>query len=87
MITGRSTERAREVAGDVRGAIGVGLDTRNEAQVEEVVAALWRDLGGIDLLVNNAGIGMRTVNPAFVTHPQGFWRSRPRGSATSSTRT
>ena len=73
MITGRSTERAREIAADVRGAIGVGLDTRNEAQVEEVVAALWRELGGIDLLVNNAGIGMRTVNPAFVTHPQGFW--------------
>jgi gluconate 5-dehydrogenase len=73
VITGRSTERAREIAADVPGAIGVGLDTRNEAQVEEVVAALCRDLGGIDLLVNNAGIGMRTVNPAFVTHPQGFW--------------
>jgi gluconate 5-dehydrogenase len=25
------------------------------------------------MLVNNAGIGMRTVNPRFMTHPQGFW--------------
>ena len=33
----------------------------------------WTRLGGIDMLVNNAGIGMRTVNPRFMTHPQGFW--------------
>lgn len=33
----------------------------------------WSRLGGIDMLVNNAGIGMRTVNPRFMTHPQGFW--------------
>ena len=25
------------------------------------------------MLVNNAGIGMRTVNPRFMTQPQGFW--------------
>src|SRR5438034_10162088 len=25
------------------------------------------------MLVNNAGIGMRTVNPRFMTDPQGFW--------------
>jgi len=25
------------------------------------------------MLVNNAGIGMRTVNPGFVTHAQGLW--------------
>jgi NAD(P)-dependent dehydrogenase (short-subunit alcohol dehydrogenase family) len=26
------------------------------------------------MLVNNAGIGMRTVNPRFMTDPQGFWQ-------------
>jgi NAD(P)-dependent dehydrogenase (short-subunit alcohol dehydrogenase family) len=30
-------------------------------------------LGGIDVLVNNAGIGMRTVNRRFMTDPQRFW--------------
>jgi gluconate 5-dehydrogenase len=25
------------------------------------------------MLVNNAGIGMRTVNPRFLTHAQAFW--------------
>jgi gluconate 5-dehydrogenase len=27
----------------------------------------------MDLLVNNAGIGMRTVNPRFLEEPQPFW--------------
>ncbi|WP_433288084.1 hypothetical protein [Micromonospora sp. CA-244673] len=33
----------------------------------------WSRLGGIDMLVNNAGIGMRRVNPRFMTDPRGFW--------------
>ena len=36
-------------------------------------------LGGIDVLVNNAGIGMRTVNPHFMTEPMGFWQVSPDG--------
>jgi NAD(P)-dependent dehydrogenase (short-subunit alcohol dehydrogenase family) len=36
-------------------------------------------LGGIDVLVNNAGIGMRTVNPAFLTDPQPFLHVSPDG--------
>src|ERR1700722_886437 len=31
--------------------------------------------GGLDMLVNNAGIGMRTVNPRFMTEPQAFWET------------
>ena len=31
------------------------------------------------MLVNNAGIGMRTVNPRFLTEPQPFWSVEPRG--------
>jgi NAD(P)-dependent dehydrogenase (short-subunit alcohol dehydrogenase family) len=36
-------------------------------------------LEGLDLLVNNAGIGMRTVNPRFMTEPQPFWEVTPAG--------
>ena len=36
-------------------------------------------LGGVDVLVNNAGIGMRTVNPRFLTDPQPFWHVSPSG--------
>jgi len=31
------------------------------------------------VLVNNAGIGMRTVNPGFMTEPAGFWHVSPDG--------
>ncbi|HEY2505319.1 MAG TPA: SDR family oxidoreductase [Streptosporangiaceae bacterium] len=72
-LTGRSAERARQVAGLLPGAIGIELDVRDEASVATAVAEAWSRLGGIDMLVNNAGIGMRTVNPRFMTDPQGFW--------------
>ena len=39
----------------------------------DAVDRAWSRLRGIDLLVNNAGIGMRTVNPHFMTQPQAFW--------------
>ena len=52
---------------------GLELDVRDESSVARAVDQAWSRLGGIDMLVNNAGIGMRTVNPHFMTQPQGFW--------------
>ena len=43
------------------------------------VQAAYEQLGGVDVLVSNAGIGMRTVNPSFLTHPLGFWEVSPEG--------
>ena len=72
-LTGRSGERARSVAAGLPGAVGLELDVRDEASVARAVDQAWSRLGGLDMLVNNAGIGMRTVNPRFMTEPQGFW--------------
>ena len=72
-LTGRSGERARTVAAGLPGALGLELDVRDESSVHAAVDEAWSRLGGIDMLVNNAGIGMRTVNPDFMTKPQGFW--------------
>ena len=79
VVAGRSGERAAEVAGRIPGAAGLALDVRDEESVASAVAAAWSRLDGIDLLVNNAGIGMRTVNPRFMTEPRGFWTVPPDG--------
>jgi gluconate 5-dehydrogenase len=79
-VTGRSPERAaataRELGAD---AVGLGLDVRDERSVAACVAEATRRLGGVDMLVNNAGIGMRTVNPRFLSDPQPFWQVAPDG--------
>ncbi|MER5512600.1 SDR family oxidoreductase [Streptomyces sp. NPDC002766] len=72
-LTGRSGERAESVAAGLPGATGVEMDVRDDSSVARAVDRAWSRLGGIDMLVNNAGIGMRTVNPRFMTQPQGFW--------------
>jgi NAD(P)-dependent dehydrogenase (short-subunit alcohol dehydrogenase family) len=79
VLTGRDAGRAEQVAATLPGASGLGLDTREEASVSAAVRAAADRLGAIDLLVNNAGLGMRTVNPRFITEPQGFWRVSPDG--------
>jgi NAD(P)-dependent dehydrogenase (short-subunit alcohol dehydrogenase family) len=79
-VTGRDRSRAESVAGELGGgATGHELDVRDEASVRACVAAVRAELGAIDLLVNNAGIGMRTVNPRFLSAPQPFWEVAPAG--------
>jgi gluconate 5-dehydrogenase len=78
-VTGRSGTRARDVAGGIPRATGIELDVRNEASVARAVDQAWSELGGIDMLVNNAGIGMRTVNPRFLEEAQPFWEVSPTG--------
>jgi NAD(P)-dependent dehydrogenase (short-subunit alcohol dehydrogenase family) len=80
VVTGRSGERAEAVAARLgERAFGLGLDVRSEASVAACVASTCARLGGLDLLVNNAGIGMRTVNPRFLEEPQPFWTVPPDG--------
>jgi NAD(P)-dependent dehydrogenase (short-subunit alcohol dehydrogenase family) len=78
VLTGRDEERARTVAAQL-GAVGIGMDVRSEDDVERGVQRALEELGGIDVLVNNAGIGMRTVNPRFLTEPRPFWEVSPAG--------
>jgi NAD(P)-dependent dehydrogenase (short-subunit alcohol dehydrogenase family) len=82
VLTGRDAARTAAAAallGRSRPgrAVGVAMDVRDEQSVADGVAAASDVLGGIDVLVNNAGIGMRTVNPRFMTDPQPFWMVDP----------
>jgi NAD(P)-dependent dehydrogenase (short-subunit alcohol dehydrogenase family) len=78
VLTGRDRGRAQAAAAQI-GAIGIELDVRDESSVQAGVEAVYERLGGLDVLVSNAGIGMRTVNPRFMTDPQPFWEVSPQG--------
>jgi NAD(P)-dependent dehydrogenase (short-subunit alcohol dehydrogenase family) len=79
VLTSRSAERAEAAAARLPGALGVAADASDESSVARAADQAWSRLGGVDLLVNNAGLGMRTVNPRFMTEPQGFWEVPPEG--------
>ncbi len=79
-VTGRDPARAQQTAAELgEAALGLALDVRDQASVAAGVAQAVDALGGIDVLVNNAGIGMRTVNPRFLADPQPFWAVSPGG--------
>jgi NAD(P)-dependent dehydrogenase (short-subunit alcohol dehydrogenase family) len=80
IIAGRQLARAQaSAAGLGPRAVGLALDVRDEASVRAAVEQGWERLGRVDVLVNNAGIGMRNVNPRFLTDPQPFWEVSPEG--------
>jgi NAD(P)-dependent dehydrogenase (short-subunit alcohol dehydrogenase family) len=79
-VTGRDPQRTEAAAARLgHGAVGIAMDVRDSDDVARGVEAARAALGGIDVLVNNAGIGMRTVNPRFLTEPQPFWAVPPAG--------
>jgi NAD(P)-dependent dehydrogenase (short-subunit alcohol dehydrogenase family) len=80
VVTSRDRDRAQAGAADLGvEALGVELDVRDASSVSAAVDKVYEMLGGVDVLVNNAGIGMRTVNPRFLTDPHPFWEVTPAG--------
>jgi gluconate 5-dehydrogenase len=80
VLTSRELERARVAASGLgERAVGLELDVRDAESVSACVEQAFARLGSVDLLVNNAGIGMRTVNPQFMSEPQPFWAVSPVG--------
>ncbi len=80
VLTSRDAPRAQATAtGMGSGATGIELDVRDPTSVDAAVRRAYDLLGGLDVLVNNAGIGMRTVNPRFLTESQPFWEVTPGG--------
>jgi gluconate 5-dehydrogenase len=79
-VTSRHRERAQATAAELGArALGIELDVRDADSVSAAVDSVYEALHGLDVLVNNAGIGMLTVNPRFMTEPQPFWEVPPAG--------
>ena len=80
-LTGRTEQRVQAAAAGITSVTGTGIvmDVRDEQSVSAGVDRALAVLGGVDVLVNNAGIGVRTVNPHFMTEPAGFWQVSPDG--------
>ncbi|MCY0874716.1 MAG: SDR family NAD(P)-dependent oxidoreductase [Firmicutes bacterium] len=60
-------------------AHGITMDVREESDVDKAVDWVRATWGRLDVLVNNAGIGMRTVNPQFMVAPQPFYEVSVQG--------
>jgi NAD(P)-dependent dehydrogenase (short-subunit alcohol dehydrogenase family) len=63
-LTSRDPDRARETAAEIARqtqarSLGLALDVRSRQSVESVVADTLSQLGGLHILVNNAGINIR----------------------------
>ncbi|MCL5972264.1 MAG: SDR family oxidoreductase [Firmicutes bacterium] len=56
---------------------GLPMDVRDEKSVEDAKGEILRRWPAIDMVVNNAGLGMRTVNPDFLTEPMPFFQVSP----------
>jgi len=55
-IADLDAEAAKRKASEMKGAIGVRMDVTSEEEVERGVAEMVRQLGGVDILVSNAGV-------------------------------
>ena len=80
-IASRSEEKLDEAVEQLKKVgdrvVKILLDVRSEQSVTNAVAWVSAEWERLDVLINNAGIGMKTVNPRFVTMPQPFFEIEP----------
>ena len=55
-IADLNEEQAKKTASTLKNSIGVRMDVTSEDEVERGVAEMVRELGGVDILVSNAGV-------------------------------
>lgn len=84
IVTGTSASEAmREtvamaagIAGEGR-VLGIAADVSDFAACERVLKFTLENFGGLHVLVNNAGQGMRLISETFNTRPVRFWEIEP----------
>ena len=71
-VSSRTREEVEEVAGEI-GGLAVVADVSSPGDAEAMVAEVERELGPIDLLVNNAGVA-HWGDRAWEDDPEEWWR-------------
>jgi gluconate 5-dehydrogenase len=83
LLTARSEEKLSQAVDQLReggcNAFGITMDVRKEDSIDTAVNWVKRQWGTLDLLINNAGIGMRTVNTNFLAEPKPFYEVTAEG--------
>ncbi len=78
IVAGRDRSRAERAAAELGGgryaATGLELDVSDADSVDSAVAWMVDRLDGIDVLVNNAGLGVRHMNEHYMSRPENFWQ-------------
>jgi NAD(P)-dependent dehydrogenase (short-subunit alcohol dehydrogenase family) len=77
--TPRLDAAVRRWAGRGLAAEAMPMDVRDPASVAAAVRGLTGRWGRVDLVVNNAGLGTRTVNPRYRAEPMPFYQVSPEG--------
>jgi 3-oxoacyl-[acyl-carrier protein] reductase len=70
-VSARSAGQVKQIAKEI-GGLAVTADVSRQDDVESMVAAVERELGPIDVLVNNAGIGLTPTLP-WEEDPEDWW--------------
>jgi NAD(P)-dependent dehydrogenase (short-subunit alcohol dehydrogenase family) len=76
----REIDLVAEEAAKIPGAGAIRpllADVANEEDSRRVVSETLREFGGVHILVNNAGRGMRFVSEKFFDTPTKFWETDP----------
>jgi len=73
-VAARSVGQVEATADEI-GGIAIALDVTDRAAVEAAVAQTARDLGPIDLLVANAGLGWGEGEGAWTVEPEEWWQT------------
>lgn len=76
-VTARPSERLDSAVENLQReglkAVKLPLDVRSQDSIENAVSWVKKHWGRLDLLVNNAGLGMGRVNPSFLSDPKPFF--------------
>jgi NAD(P)-dependent dehydrogenase (short-subunit alcohol dehydrogenase family) len=74
VVTARKMSNLRRVTGEIErlggNCLAVACDVTEQAQVNRLKTAVNDELGGVDVLVNNAGV---SGSHKFVEHPDELW--------------